>query len=73
MGNNKDAALMGDMTNDKMGTANVPVDGKPPLDKPTKSAPSAAYAKYAESKNKSKITKRSSASIRFDAVVFDHL
>lgn len=42
MGNNKVAALMGDMTNDKMGTAKVPVEGNPPLDKPTKSAPSAA-------------------------------
>jgi hypothetical protein len=42
MGNNKVAALMGDMTSDKIGTANVPVDGKPPFDKPTSTAPSAA-------------------------------
>jgi hypothetical protein len=42
MGNNKVAALIGDMMRDKMGTANDPVDGSPPFDKPTRSAPIAA-------------------------------
>jgi hypothetical protein len=33
---------MGEMTSDKMGTAKLPVDGKPPLDMPTNTAPNAA-------------------------------
>ena len=33
---------MGEMASDKMGTAKLPVEGKPPFDKPTKIAPKAA-------------------------------
>ncbi len=45
MGSNRVAALIGEITNDKIGTAKAPVEGKPPLDKPTKMAPNAAYGK----------------------------
>jgi hypothetical protein len=33
---------MGEMAKDRMGTASIPVDGKPPFDRPTKNEPKAA-------------------------------
>ena len=42
MGSKSTAAFMGDITSDSKGTDNMPMAGKPPLDNPTRKAPTLA-------------------------------
>ena len=41
MGKSKTAALTGDIANDKIGTDNMPIVGRPPLERPSNIAPMA--------------------------------
>lgn len=45
MGSKSTAAFMGDITSDSKGTDNMPMAGKPPLDNPTRKAPTLASQK----------------------------
>ena len=45
MGNSSTAAIIGDMLRDSMGTLNIPIAGKPPLDSPTINAANASNGK----------------------------
>jgi hypothetical protein len=45
-GNNKTAALTGDMTKDNTGTDSMPTKGNPPLDMPMSTAAKLAKTRY---------------------------
>ena len=42
MGNNKVVAWMGEIDKERIGTANMPVAGEPPFERPIKTEPNAA-------------------------------